>query len=59
MAGKSMPRQQRTVGEYLRIIVQGIGKQDCIAAVRQIERLTGINRGIIQKAKVVNQNRPR
>lgn len=27
--------------------------------VRQIERLTGINRGVIQKAKVVNENRPR
>lgn len=27
--------------------------------VRQLERLTGINRGVIQKAKGVNENRPR
>lgn len=30
----------------------------CGVTIRQLERLTGINRGVIQKAKDVNENRP-
>ena len=87
MVGDSMSRQPRVAGEYLHIIVRGIGKQLLFEdtrdnekylfflkkyaacqrgrflmttlvilkssglSIRQIERLTGINRGVIQKAK--------
>ena len=46
-----MPRQQR---DEVLAILKGKG-----ISVRQLERLTGINRGIIQKAGGVNENRPR
>ena len=44
-------RKQSKTGVY-HIIIRGINRQDIFhgLSIRQLERLTGINRGIIQKA---------
>ena len=63
-----MPRQPRTAGEYLHIIVRGIGKQilfedthdreKYLSSLQKYAAETGISRGVIQKAKAVSENRP-